>query len=617
MGLSTELPAAIEEVDVIVVGGGTTGCVVAARLADADPSLEILVIERGPNNELPTIEYPAAFPANLAPDSKTTYFNVSKPSTHVGNRPLVVPSGGVLGGGSSINFMTYSRAQNQDLDAWDTPGWSSDELLPYTKKSETYHSQYVDGGQGSNQEDEGKNHGSSGPIHVSRGTYSAPKVIDEFMTAAAKLGLQERPDKSDIDSINSMWRIHRFISHEGKRQDAATCYVHPRLRDGKHPNLHVLVETQVARVLFDNQNVRAIGVEVRRNPLFDEEAATKPLRSIRARKMVVLSCGTCATPLILERSGIGEAQVLERAGVSVIVDLPGVGNEYEDHHLLSYGYKSAFTADETGDALLYGRMGSIEDLIKQNHKILGWNAQEVQCKIRPNQEEVDSLGLEFREAWDAEFKDRPEKPLVVLNLIAGNPDMARATGDPSIGTTAFTVYPFSRGSIHITGSTLDDPADFDTGFFAGEKGHLDVRKHVFAYKKQREIMRRMSSYRGECDSHPPFAADSPAACVDLTEALAADVQDIVYSADDDAVLEKWIRDNVGTTWHSLGTCKMQAREKKGVVDAKLGVYGVKGLKVADLSIAPGNVAANTNTTALMIGEKAADIFIEELGLSLT
>jgi alcohol oxidase len=196
-----------------------------------------------------------------------------------------------------------------------------------------------------------------------------------------------------------------------------------------------------------------------------------------------------------------------------------------------------------------------------------------------------------------------------------NPDMANATGDPSIGITAFTVYPFSRGSIHITGATLDDAADFDTGFFAGERGPLDVKKHAFAYKKQREIVRRMSSYRGEYPaSHPPFASNSPAACIDLTEAHPVDVQDVIYSADDDAVLENWIRSHVGTTWHSLGTCKMQAREKKGVVDAKLGVYGVKGLKIADLSIAPGNVAANTNATALMIGEKAADIFIEELGI---
>jgi len=244
-------------------------------------------------------------------------------------------------------------------------------------------------------------------------------MVDEFLTAAGKLGLRELPDKSSVDSINTVWRTNRFISQDGKRQDAATCYIHPKLRDGKHPNLHVLVETQVARVLFDKKTKRANGVEVRRNPLFDDDAATKPLRSIRARKLIVLACGTCATPLLLERSGIGEAQVLERAGVPVIVDLPGVGNEYEDHHLLSYGYKSTFSAEETGDALLYGRMGSMEDLIKEKHKILGWNAQEMQGKVRPSEEEIDALGPEFRRAWDAEFKDRPEKPLVVLNLIAG------------------------------------------------------------------------------------------------------------------------------------------------------------------------------------------------------
>ena len=135
------------------------------------------------------------------------------------------------------------------------------------------------------------------------------------------------------------------------------------------------------------------------------------------------------------------------------------------------------------------------------------------------------------------------------------------------------------------------------------------------YKKQREVIRRMPSYRGEVSAtHPPFASTSPAACQSNTEELPADIQDIVYSAEDDAVLEKWIRENVGTTWHSLGTCKMQPRESGGVVDANLSVYGVEGLKVADLSIAPGNVAANTNATALMIGEKAADIFIQELGL---
>lgn len=124
-------------------------------------------------------------------------------------------------------------------------------------------------------------------------------------------------------------------------------------------------------------------------------------------------------------------------------------------------------------------------------------------------------------------------------------------------------------------------------------------------------------YRGEkAECHPPFAAESKAASVKLTDGpLPADVPDIEYSPEDEIVLAKWLRENVSTTWHSLGTCKMLPREQNGVVDANLGVYGVQGLKIADLSIAPRNVAANTNNTALAIGEKAAETFIRELGLA--
>lgn len=122
-------------------------------------------------------------------------------------------------------------------------------------------------------------------------------------------------------------------------------------------------------------------------------------------------------------------------------------------------------------------------------------------------------------------------------------------------------------------------------------------------------------YRGEIAScHPPFASNSGAALVKLDEPLPADAPAIKYSAEDDAVLETWVREHVSTAWHAIGTCKMLPRAQLGVVDASLSVYGVSGLKIADLSIVPKNVAANTNNTALAIGEKAADIFIRELGL---
>jgi alcohol oxidase len=139
---------------------------------------------------------------------------------------------------------------------------------------------------------------------------------------------------------------------------------------------------------------------------------------------------------------------------------------------------------------------------------------------------------------------------------------------------------------------------------------------VWAYKKQREIFRRMKTYRGEVEIlHPKFAADSAAAPVRLNDSPTGNVSDIKYTAQDDEVIKQWARENVGTTWHSMGTCRMGAREDGAVVDRDLGVYGVEGLKVVDMSIPPLNVAANTMNTAVAIAEKAADIFIKELGLS--
>lgn len=144
---------------------------------------------------------------------------------------------------------------------------------------------------------------------------------------------------------------------------------------------------------------------------------------------------------------------------------------------------------------------------------------------------------------------------------------------------------------------------------------MDIKKHVWAYKKQREIVRRMETYRGEVASqHPPFPPGSKAAPIDIESPL-TDPQDIEYTAEDDAILGQWLRQNVGTTWHSVGTCKMAPFEELGVVDTNLTVHGVEGLKIADLSILPHNVAANTNNTALAVGEKAADIFIQELAVN--
>ena len=179
----------------------------------------------------------------------------------------------------------------------------------------------------------------------------------------------------------------------------------------------------------------------------------------------------------------------------------------------------------------------------------------------------------------------------------------------------WTAYPYSRGHIHITGPDVNSPIDFDVGYLK-DANDIDLKKHIWAYKLQREMWRRMSIFRGElASSHPRFPAGSKAVVVEKADGpIGKGKERIEFSAEDDKAIEQKIREIVSTTWHSLGTAKMAPRESKGVVDASCGVHGIKNLKLADLSIPPENVGANTGGCAFVVGERAADIFIKELGL---
>lgn len=212
-----------------------------------------------------------------------------------------------------------------------------------------------------------------------------------------------------MDTVNRSMRALRYVSPEGKRQDTATIYLHPRLLDGKHPHLHVVVESQVERILFDDHK-KAVGVIYRPNPAFCPNP--KP-RTIKARRMVVLSCGSLGSPLVLERSGVGNTEIVKRSGVELVADLPGVGENYDDHHMMVYAYKSSLGPTETLDGVVAGRSNP-RDMIMQNDPLLGWNGIDVQAKVRPSEAEVLSLGPQFQEAWDKEFKSHPEKPLMLM-----------------------------------------------------------------------------------------------------------------------------------------------------------------------------------------------------------
>lgn len=263
-------------------------------------------------------------------------------------------------------------------------------------------------------------HGYDGPIHVSNGTYRATVSENQIIQAAADIGWPEAHDLQDLDTNNNTQRWLRYISPDGKRQDVAHTYLHPRLLDGKHPNLHVVVESQVIRVLFDD-NKKAVGVEYRANPAFGipVQGTIDPVRTVKARKMVVVSCGACGTPGVLERSGVGNPEILKAANVPVVADVPGVGHDYQDHHLILYPYKADLAEDETLDAIVGGRMDAMK-LVQDKHRLVGWNGIDFSSKLRPNSdEEIDALGPEFRAAWDKDFKNDANRPLMLIAMING------------------------------------------------------------------------------------------------------------------------------------------------------------------------------------------------------
>ncbi|APA05685.1 hypothetical protein SS1G_01984 [Sclerotinia sclerotiorum 1980 UF-70] len=595
-----------QTVDIIFAGGGTAACVAAGRLAKANPALRILLVEGGKNNfEDPSVVTPVVFLSHLAPGSKTALFYKSQPSPHLNNREAIVPAGGLLGGGSSINFLMYTRAQSIDFDSWNTPGWSAKDMLEMWKKLETYHPEgAVDR----------EKHGYDGPVHVSDGGFRG-KSGDVFLETVKKMGHEEVADLQDGDTCG--WgKWHRYVSLSGRRQDSAHTYIHPLRQSGSYPNLHILTESKVVRVLFDSSSPpRAIGIEYVPNSDYQPALALSKAipHTITAEKLVVVSAGALGTPQILERSGVGRKDVLERCGVEVVSEVEGVGEAYQDHHLLLYPYKTSLDETETIDGFLSGRKDFAQALEAKDPQ-LAWNSVDVCSKLRPSPSEIQALGPDFVADWERDFAPHPSKPLMLC--VAANTFLAdQSLVDPgqylTMGT--YTAYPYSRGSIHITSSSdVQNGYEFDAGFLSHPS---DLKKQLWAYKMQREISRRLPYFRGELElGHPKFPKGSKAAL--SNGAIEGTVEDIEYSAEDNMVIEDWIRENLNTTWHSLGTCAMKPREKGGVVDAALNVYGTRGLKVCDLSMVPENVGANTNNTALAVGEKAAVIIGRELGIEV-
>ncbi|TQV90573.1 glucose-methanol-choline (gmc) oxidoreductase [Cordyceps javanica] len=602
------------EYDIIFAGGGSAACVTAGRLAKADPKLSILLIEQGRNNlDDPTVVTPALFLSHLFTGSETVMFRSARKESNLADRSLAVASGGVLGGGSSINFTMYTRASAVDFDSWKTEGWDGKSMLALANKAENH--------QLDDPKIDKSAHGHAGPIQVSYGTHHPNMNHDDIFDAAESLGVPHVANLQDFEVGHGFEHWAKYISPDGKRQDTAHCYIHPLMKSGNYPNLHVLPDSTVTRVKFEG--TRAVGIEY--EPTSNRNKAAPSF--IAARKQVVVAAGALNTPLLLERSGVGRAELLRKIGIDVISDLPGVGENYQDHNLITYRYKASLTPETSFDGLLSGREDVAQAMATGSSK-MGWNGLDVGGKLRPTEDEVAQLGPAFRERWERDFKHQPSRPVMLLAYFYGYFGDHAALGEPAdnpahyMTSGAYTAYPYARGSIHVTSADPRAPPDFATGFL---EDPVDLTKQVWAYKKQREIMRRSDKYAGEePTSHPAFPAGSAAACRDGPAVAGGfgSVQDraglppIEYSADDDEAIRDWIRSHLETAWHSVGTCKMAPQDEGGVVDKDLNVYVTQALKVADLSIAPENVGANTYNTALIVGERAAEIIGKELGIAV-
>lgn len=395
----------------------------------------------------------------------------------------------------------------------------------------------------------------------------------------------------DFDSNNGFTRSAKFIGPDGIRQGAALRYVKPLLGDGGHPNLHILPETKVRRVLFEGK--RAVGVEYEPEPAFllQSTSLTKRITKVaKARKLVVVSSGALGTPSILERSGIGNKDLLKGFDIPVVSDLPGVGENYQDHQFVLCGYKTNLKPEETMNALLTGRK-DISQALSEKDPCLGWNGLDIGGKLRMTEEEAAALGPEFKASWDKNFANEPSKPVMLMGVMAMYMGDAKMLDEPDrqYSTMAsYTPYPYSRGSIHITSSDALIPPKLITGFLS-DANDIDLKKQIWAYKKGRDIYRRTNAFAGELPiAHPKFRESSMAALSKgpLKEGGFGSAEErmaiplVEYDEVDDRAIEQFIRENVETTWHSLGTCKMAPQERGGVVDKDLNVYGTEGLKCA-------------------------------------
>jgi choline dehydrogenase len=523
------MPSKTNTCDYIIVGAGSAGCVLAARLTE-NPQTSVLLLEAGGPDTKREIHIPAGFCKLYKTSVDWNYSTEPEPCLH--NRQLYWPRGKMLGGSSSMNAMIYVRGNPLDYDHWASlgnDGWSFKDVLPYFKKSETQErgaSEY---------------HGSNGPLHVADLRCVNP-LTRAFLRASEELGV---PGNTDFNGAKQDGvGLYQVTQKDGRRHSAADAYLKPAL---KRRNLRVATRAFVTRVFIDNQ--RAVGVEY----LHDGVTA-----EARAQREVILSGGSINSPQLLLLSGIGPAREIERAGVRTIHDLPGVGENLQDHVMVSVGYLctkpvSLANAESLPNLLHYF-------LLKRGPLVSNVAEAGIFSRTRDGLKVAD-LQLLFGPAYYVNHGLKPRK-------------------EHCFGFGPTLITPESRGSISLkSANPLDSPA-IRANYLSTD---ADMRVIVEGVRLSRQLAHTTAFeiYRGG-ELHPGSNVES------------------------DADIAEFIRAEAQTLYHPVGTCKMGS-DWMAVVDARLRVRGIDGLRVVDASVMPRIISGNTNAPTIMIAEKAADM----------
>ncbi|KAL2015460.1 hypothetical protein VTK56DRAFT_5404 [Thermocarpiscus australiensis] len=604
--------------DYIVVGGGTAGLVVASRLSE-DAAVKVLVIEAGADHsEDPLVLTPGLIAGLYGKDEYDWNFT-STPQPTLNNRTIDQAKGRMLGGSSGMNFLMAVYPSRAIIDAWGAlgnEGWSFDTLQPYLRKFATTHDPPKSAREISRLDghyDAAFTKSESGPVQISFGEgYGVTNTA--WMDTFAKLGLQMTTDPRSGAAVGAFQNGATIDPATKTRSYSANAYLGPEVR--KRENLVVMTNTLVTKIVLEklaDGNAVARGVKIR--------AKNGEEQTISARHEVVLSAGALQSPQLLELSGIGGKDLLEKHGIPVLVDNPNVGEHMQDHPIVCESFEVA-PGVPSGDIL---RDPNILNAVIGQYQAtregpLGQSI--ISCAYAPVLDASGPLSPEARQALldshlqpltsssngtkgrELERKilrsllsitDEPGVQFLLFPTQVHIPEHPKSMSDhliPVAPENYITVmvmlnHPFSRGSCHIASANIDDKPVWDPNYNAEP---VDM-----------EILARALQFVETLVSTEPFAS--------LLQKGGKRMPDIVATDLDKA--REVVRQRQISVYHISGSCAMMPRELGGVVDSRLKVYGVKNLRVVDASVFPLEPLGNLQTTVYAVAERAADMIKED------